>query len=78
MDKGHLHSCIRLRHNPGFMAGHVLWPLPTLAWTLSHLPQNPMEAMKGKINLYFASPILVCLASSSDLPLRLYPHLFLP
>lgn len=63
-------------HDPVFMAGHALWPFPALAWRLSHLPQKPREAMKGKINLYFASPTLKCLASPSCLPVRLFTHTF--
>lgn len=55
------------------MAGHALWPFPALAWRLSHLPQNTREAMKGKTNLYFASPTLKRLASPSCLQLG-YSH----
>lgn len=60
-----------------FMAGHALWPFPALAWRLSHLPQKPREAMKGKINLYFASPTLKCLASLMSPCEIIHTHLFL-
>lgn len=66
MDEWHLSSCVKLHHDPVFMVGHALWPFPALAWRLSHLPQNPREEMKGKINLYF--PVL----HSSALPV---PHI---